>query len=84
MRSSVRKMGNSAGMILPKNVLDDLRIGIGQQLDLRVEAGRLVASPVREKVRQGWAEAALELRSQEDDLPAWPELANDEDDALQW
>jgi antitoxin MazE len=57
-------MGNSAGMILPKGVLDDLQIGIGQQLDLRVEAGRLVASPVRERVRQGWAGAAVELRSE--------------------
>jgi antitoxin component of MazEF toxin-antitoxin module len=77
-------MGNSAGVILPKGVLDDLQIGIGQQLDLRVEGGKLVASPVKGGARRGWAEAALELRTQEDDLPVWPDLANDEDDALQW
>ena len=77
-------MGNSAGMILPKGVLDDLQIGIGQQLDLRVEAGSLIARPIRDAVRQGWAEAALDIRTAEDDLPVWPDFANDGDDGLQW
>ena len=84
MKTAVRKMGNSAGVIVPKALLDDLQIGIGQQLDIRVEAGRLVASPVTEGARQGWAEAANDLRAMDDDLPVWPELSNDEDADLQW
>lgn len=84
MRTAVRKMGNSAGVILPKTLLDDLQIGIGQQLELRIEAGSLIARPVKESVRHGWAEAALELARHEDDRPVWPDIANDGDADLQW
>ncbi len=58
MQSTLRKMGNSTGMILPKAILDQLGLASGAKVNLRVEDGKVVAEPVRRKVREGWAEAA--------------------------
>ena len=57
MQTSLRKMGNSTGMILPKAILDQLGLASGAKVDLRVVDGEVIARPVR-KVREGWAEAA--------------------------
>jgi antitoxin MazE len=84
MRTALRKMGNSAGMIVPRAILDELGGAIGEELELKVENGRLVAAPVRGGLRAGWAEAAQALADAGDDAPVWPDFANDEDGALTW
>ena len=84
MRTALRRMGNSTGMIVPRAILDELGSGIGEDLDLKVENGRLVAAPVRTGLRAGWAEAARALAEAGDDAPVWPDFANDEDDELRW
>lgn len=84
MRTALRKMGNSAGMIVPKAILGELGSEIGEEFDIKVEGGRIVAAPVRAGVRAGWSEAARLLAEAGEDMPAWPDLANDEDDALAW
>lgn len=57
MRTALRKMGNSIGMIVPKALLSKMGLAAGATIDLRVEDGKLVARPKR-KVREGWAEGA--------------------------
>lgn len=84
MRTALRKMGNSAGMIVPRAILSELGTRIGEDFDIKVEDGRIVAAPVRGDVRAGWAEAARDLAAAGDGKPAWPEFANDGDDALAW
>jgi antitoxin MazE len=84
MRTALRKMGNSAGMIVPRAILDELGGAIGEELDLQVENGRLVAAPVRTGLRAGWAEAARALAEAGDDAPVWPDFANGEDESLRW
>ena len=51
-------MGNSTGMILPKPILKELGVELGAAMDLVVENGRVIATPVKRKVREGWEEAA--------------------------
>lgn len=58
MQSTLRKMGNSTGMIVPKAILDQLGLVSGAKVDLRVEDGKVVAEPVKRNVREGWEEAA--------------------------
>ena len=41
--------------------------------------GRMIRVP-----RRGWAEDARTLAATHDDVPVWPEFANDGDDALVW
>jgi antitoxin MazE len=84
MRTALRRMGNSAGMIVPKAILTELGTAIGEDFDISVENGRIVAAPVRDGVRAGWAEAARAAAEAGDEAPAWPEFANDEDDSLAW
>jgi hypothetical protein len=47
MRISVRRTGNSAGIILPKPVLTELGVKAGDNLSLTLETGGVVPTPVR-------------------------------------
>lgn len=84
MQTAVRKLGNSAGVIIPKAVLDDLGLSAGDTVDLRLEAGHLVLAPVKRTRRAGWAEASRAIAEANGDTLAWPEFANEGDDALVW
>ena len=84
MRAQLRRMGNSSGVIIPKPVLAQLGVTVGDSLDLAVEAGRLVLVPVPAHPRAGWAEAARQVAEAGDDAPVWPEFGNEGDADLQW
>lgn len=70
LRTTLRKMGNSTGFIIPKAILDALGLASGAKIDVSVEDGKVVAQPIKRKVREGWEEAAkrvgAEGLSQED------------------
>ncbi len=84
MRASVRRMGNSAGIILPKPVLAELGVTVGDDLSLSMKKGRVVLVPVAAHPRAGWAEAVRKAVADGDDGLVWPEFANDGDDELTW
>ena len=79
-------MGNSTGMILPKPVRRDLGVESGTMMDVVVENGRVVATPVRRDVHAGWAEAAgvIGASAVGDEADEWLGFANEDDDALAW
>ncbi|HKX77058.1 MAG TPA: AbrB/MazE/SpoVT family DNA-binding domain-containing protein [Novosphingobium sp.] len=58
LRTTLRKMGNSTGLILPKPILDQLGLSSGAKMELRLEDGKVIVAPVKRKVREGWEEAA--------------------------
>lgn len=84
MRASIRRMGNSAGIILPKPVLTELGVKAGDDLSLTLEKGRVVLVPARPHPRAGWADAAKNLAAAGDDALVWPEFGNAGDDHLKW
>jgi antitoxin ChpS len=49
METAIRKLGNSAGIILPAALLRSLKCEVGQVIDIAVEDGRLVVTPKRRK-----------------------------------
>ena len=59
MRTSVRRRGNSAGIIPSKPVLAELGVKAGDDLSLTLEKGRVVLTPAKSHPRLGWAEAAV-------------------------
>jgi antitoxin MazE len=69
MRVALRKMGNSQGVVLPKPVLAQIGAEPGGELDLTVEAGKvvIVALPKSRHPREGWAEASRAIAAYEDD-----------------
>lgn len=84
MRTSVRRMGNSAGIILPKPVLAELGIKAGDDLSLTLEKGRVILKPAKAHPRSGWSETAAKIAASDDDRLVWPEFGNIGDDELTW
>lgn len=60
MRTRLVSMGNSRGVRLPKPLIEQL--GLGVEVDLRVEDGAIVIAPIRAP-RAGWADAAALVSS---------------------
>ena len=51
MRVQLSQWGNSAAVRLPKAVLDQLRFGVGAELDIVIHEGELHLRPVRPVAR---------------------------------
>ena len=85
MQTSLRKMGNSTGMIVPRALLAELGASVGTAVDLKVEGGKLVASPVR-NVRKDWEEDAARLGCEPltAEEAEWQAFPNAGDDELTW
>lgn len=84
MRSALRKMGNSSGLIIPKPFLAELGADVGDDVEITVEKGRLVVTPVKKRVREGWGDDARRIAEVGDDALVWPEFGNEGDEKLSW
>lgn len=82
MKITIRKMGNSQGVIIPKPVL--AQVGLDDEAEMSVERGAIVLRRPRRGVREGWAEASKAIAASGDDALVWPEFGNAEDSALAW
>lgn len=86
MKTSIRKLGNSHGVITPKPLLAEIGAKADDPVDIKVKKGRLVIEPVKlkRKPRAGWAVASLRIAETGDDELVWPEFANDFDEDWTW
>jgi len=84
MKSSLKKIGNSAGVLIPKPLLAEIGAKTGDSIGLTIENGRIVMELIAKLPRAGWAEASKQLAAEGDDELAWPEFANEGDDQLTW
>jgi antitoxin MazE len=85
MQTALRKMGNSTGMIVPRSILGQIGVTTGAAMDLRVEDGKLIATPVRTERRDGWATAAAAVGADDTgDEAAWQGFGNEDDAELTW
>lgn len=82
MEVSIRKMGNSQGVLIPKPILN--QVGLEGSADLQVRAGVIEIRPVRRNPREGWAEDARRLAGLGGDVLVWPEFAIEGDNELVW
>ena len=64
MKSKLVRIGNSRGVRLPKPLIE--QAGLADEVELRVREGAIVISPANGP-REGWAEAAKELRERKED-----------------
>ncbi len=65
MLLSIVAIGNSRGIRIPKAILE--QCNIRDQIELEVDAGRIILEPVRGAPRQGWDEAFRAMATDEDD-----------------
>ena len=82
MRTTIRKMGNSQGILIPKALL--AQTGIELAAEMEVENGAIVLRKPKQAARDGWAEASRELAASGCDELAWPEFANEGDAEWEW
>lgn len=47
MHTKIQKWGNSQGLRLAKHVLEDARLGVGDEVDVAVRDGIIIIAPVR-------------------------------------
>lgn len=82
MRTTIRKMGNSQGVLIPKPLLAE--VGLEGEAVMTVEDHALVLRPVKHAPREGWAQASRRIAEVGDDELAWPDFGHDEDAQWQW
>jgi antitoxin MazE len=81
MRARVCKMGNSAGVIIPKPALIKVGVQVGDNLTVLVDEGRILLAPMKRHPRAG---ASKRVAQANDDAPVWPDFSNDDDADLGW
>lgn len=82
MQVSIRTMGNSKGVLIPKPILE--QTGLVDVADLQVNNGVIEIRPIKRNPREGWAADSQRIAQAGDDGLVWPEFANADDKALQW
>ncbi|MDF3061882.1 MAG: peptidase [Microvirga sp.] len=66
MRTKLVRVGNSKGVRLPKAILE--QSGITDEVDLKVEEGRVILMRPERHPREGWAEDARRMVQNGDDV----------------
>jgi antitoxin MazE len=82
MRTTIRKMGNSQGVLIPKPYLTQL--GLEGEIEMDVEGDTIVLRKPRSGVREGWAEASQAVHAAGEDELVLGEFGNAEDENLEW
>jgi antitoxin MazE len=82
MRTVIRKLGNSQGVIIPKPLL--AQAGLEHEAEMVVENGAIVLRRPERRAREGWAQASQAIAAAGDDALVWPEFPNEGDTELEW
>lgn len=77
MKTRVRRIGNSRGVLLPAAVLSVC--DVGDEVELSIEDGRIIIAPVRVS-REGWFDGYLA----DEDEDAWGALGMTDADIENW
>jgi antitoxin MazE len=81
---SIRQIGNSQGVVIPKPVLAQLGLTSDVGAEMTIEDGALVLRRPASPVRTGWAEAARKIAEAGDDALVMGEFGNGADSELEW
>jgi antitoxin MazE len=82
MLATIRRLGNSQGVLIPKPLLQ--QVGLVDRAEMLVEGDALVLRRPKAEPRSGWAAASQRLAALDDDSPVLPEFANEGDAELSW
>ncbi len=84
MHVSIRQIGNSQGVVIPKPVLAQLGLDAKAVVEMTIEDGALVLRRSGSPARLGWAEAAKKIAEAGDDELVMGEFGNAGDSELVW
>ena len=74
LRVTLRRIGNSLGIVSPKPGM--AQVGLTEQVDLTAERGAIVLRKPRKATRSGWAEGARFVAIHEQDTLLMGEFGN--------
>ena len=75
MRAKIIRIGNSRGIRLPKPILE--ASGITDEVDLKVEDGRVILMRPQKHPREGWAESIAAIGPDDEDWSDWDNLSSE-------
>lgn len=84
MHVSIRQIGNSKGVVIPKPFLVQLGLHDEAEAEMTIEGGALVLRKPASLARKGWAEAAKKIAESGDDALVMGEFGNADDTELAW
>lgn len=64
MKTKIRKIGNSVGIIIGQKILD--QVDVKKEVNLSVKDSKIIIEAVKENPRENWEEMLLKARSLED------------------
>jgi antitoxin MazE len=82
MLTTIRRMGNSRGILIPKPLLK--QVGLEDEAEILLEGNALVVRPPKRAPRSGWAEASRKIAALGQDTLVMPEFANEADADWSW
>lgn len=82
MKTTLRKIGNSKGIILPLNILKEC--SIDYEINIEVSDKKIVISAASDSKRKNWAEAFKKMAQANDDKLIIPDLFEDENINDNW
>jgi antitoxin MazE len=82
MKTTLHRIGNSQGVIIPKPLL--AQVGLSGDVEMSVERDAIVLRRPARAPREGWAEDAKAIVAAGEGALVWPEFANAGDNELAW
>ena len=76
MRAAIRNIGNSKGIIIPKNIL--AQCDIEDSVTIEVKNSHIIITATPETKRKGWESAFQEMAKNGDDTLLIPDVFNEE------
>lgn len=84
MKTAIRKMGNSQGILIPKPFLMQTGLDIGE-VEIQVQDDAIVIRKPRRAPREGWADACRALAAREGEQPiVWPLVGTEPEAGFTW
>ena len=78
MLTTIRRLGNSRGILIPKPLLK--QAGLEDQAEILVEGNALIVRRPKPAPRAGWAEASKEIAARGEDRLVLGDFANEADE----
>lgn len=76
MKSSIIKIGDREGIILPTSLLQELNLSSNSTVEMEIDNGAIIIKP---NPREGWAEAAKQMHAAGDDQLLVEDVPNEFD-----
>lgn len=82
MKTAIRRIGNSQGVLIPKPILAQL--GLENEVEMEVENDVIILRRPRTAAREGWADASKAIAEAGDDALVMGEFGNADDAEIAW